>query len=106
MPKVTATREVRYAGVTYTSGQSFEASEKDAKTLKAIKKVVDATGDAPVSSADLPKAAYQSKTEEAEETAAPLSGSYRRRDMRAVGQTGEEKLSPSLRRGRPPKQRT
>lgn len=38
MPKLQATRELRYAGVTLKPGDIFEASDKDAKVLKLIKK--------------------------------------------------------------------
>jgi hypothetical protein len=42
MPKLQATRELRYAGKTLQPGDIFDASEKDAKVLKQIKKAADA----------------------------------------------------------------
>lgn len=42
MPKLQATTELRYAGKTVRPGDQFDASEKDAKILKAIRKAIDA----------------------------------------------------------------
>lgn len=42
MVLLVATREVRYAAKQYRLGDKFEASEKDARILKAIKKAKDA----------------------------------------------------------------
>lgn len=42
MPTLTAIAELRYAGRTVHPGDDFEASERDAKLLKAIKKAKDA----------------------------------------------------------------
>lgn len=102
MPMLKAIREVRYASVTYRPGDTFEASDKDAKILKAVKKAEDAN-DAP-KTVDLPNSVMAAK--EVGEPA-PLSQSYLRRDMRAEGgQTGEAKPSQSSHRGRPRKART
>lgn len=47
MPIITAVRELRYAGRTIVPGESFDASEKDAKLLVAIGKARAAAGEAP-----------------------------------------------------------
>lgn len=98
MPNLIATKEVRYAGKTMLAGESFEASDKDAKVLVAIKKAE--YGGAAKNKTDLPKKA--AKIEEAPvEPEAPLSRTYHRRDMQAQDtQTGEDSLSSSSRRGR------
>lgn len=93
MPRLQAIREVRYAGVTYLAGDTFDASDKDAKLLKAIKKAVAAAEEPAV---EIPK----------EEPPAPNfeAGHYRRRDMRAEdGRIGETISLQSSRRGRPRK---
>lgn len=102
MQKLTAIREVRYAGINYAAGQSFEASEKDAKLLVAVKKAV--YGGAPANKTDLPKAAAPEVIEEP--APLPEAPTYWRRDMTAGGLTGEEASPPSSRRGRPRKQST
>lgn len=101
MASLKALREVRYGGATYLPGASFEASDKDAKLLVAIKKAE--YGGVAKNKTDLPAP----KTEEAPvEPEAPLQPAYHRRDMQAAGLTGEEKPSQSSRRGRPRKERT
>jgi hypothetical protein len=101
MPMLKATRELRYAGVTLMPGDTFDASDKDARVLKAIKKAEDAS-EAKPRTVDLPAKAMKA-TEAPAEPEAPLSGNqYMRRDMQAVGQTGEAISAPSSRRGRPP----
>lgn len=42
MPTLTATKALRYAGRSLVAGDDFEASDKDARLLKAIGKAVDA----------------------------------------------------------------
>lgn len=103
MVAIIAAREVRYAGKTYRPGETFEATEKDAKLLVAIKK---ATTGAPGSAVDLPPAALEGDARHLRETyqtvvgKPPFSGwapeelrgrieahqqgrTYNRRDMRA-----------------------
>jgi hypothetical protein len=80
--KLTATREVRYAGVNYYEGDKFEASDKDAKLLIAIKK---ATAGDIKRTVDLP-AEVLSRAVHVEEDAAPANFTkrrYRRRDLSA-----------------------
>ena len=100
MPILKALREVRYASITYQAGETFEATDKDAKVLKAVRKATDA--EAAPKTVDLPKEAMVMA--EVEEDAAPLSG-YLRRDM-TVGQIGAEIPAQSSRRGRPRKVQT
>jgi len=100
MALLKAIREVRYAGETRYPGDTFEASDKDAKLLKAIGKAE--YGGEPSNKTDLPKRVKQ-PTKEVAEAPAPLSGTYLRRDMVATGQTGGDNPAPSSRRGRPPK---
>lgn len=103
--EMVAAKRVKYphgpTGKEYGPGEAFEAlSERDAKALFISGK---ATYGKPTNKTDLPR-----KKEEAVVTT-PLSetGRYQRRDMRAeAGQTGEEALRPSPRRGRPPRART
>jgi hypothetical protein len=52
MPTVTAAKELRYAGRTIHAGESFDATDKDARILTRIGKV----GPAPVNPTDVPKA--------------------------------------------------
>lgn len=42
MELIVTCRELQYAGKTYLTGARFEASDKDAKLLKAINKAADA----------------------------------------------------------------
>lgn len=42
MELIVTCRELQYAGKTYLTGARFEATEKDAKLLKAINKAADA----------------------------------------------------------------
>ena len=113
MPQLTATRELRYGGKTLLEGDSFEATDKDARTLIAIKKA-EAAGSSPKNKTDLPKEVMKpAKVEKVEEEApsepvVPLSTqNYMRRDMRATdGPTGEETSVPSSRRGRQPRKPT
>lgn len=65
--KLVAAKELRYAGRSLKAGESFEASEKDAKVLKAIGKAKDP-----------PRRGRPPKDGIAAET-----GEYLRRDMRA-----------------------
>ncbi len=110
MPKVKAIKEHRYGGAQRFPGDEYEASDKDAKLLKAVGKSGDATAQKSV--ADLPKevmqrAAPEPEPEVVEEPATPefRRGEYHRRDMRAEettelkpetpGRTGEAQQSPS-----------
>jgi hypothetical protein len=105
MPKLTALKEVRYAGKTIHAGQSFDASEKDARVLTAIGKV---SGAEPANKTDLPKVtttkAAASAPEPEGEQADPLERStkYQTRHMEAdqAGLTGEAASQQSSRRGR------
>ncbi len=57
MVLLVATREMRYAAKQYNRGDQFEASDKDARILKAIKKATDAPEEkAPPPRAPLPRA--------------------------------------------------
>lgn len=113
MPNLEATRTVRYGGKDRQPGDQFEASDKDAKILKAIGKAKDWEGPAK-SVVDLPdepkktapKPTVQPKAMKAQEVEdqpiAPLH--YLRRDMRAEdGPTGGAKSAQSSPRGRQPK---
>ena len=104
--KLTATREVRYAGVNYFEGDEFEASEKDAKLLIAIKKAAPGNVKKTVDLApEVMARAAKSEPLAEDEPVNFTSRQYERRDMTA-GPTGGDKLSPSSRRGRPRKERT
>lgn len=111
MPALIATKELRYGDRTVHPGEPFDASEKDARLLKAIGKAKDGE---PVNKTDLPKATMPSPADpelgddKEQEPPAPLErgASYQTRHMEAdTGLTGEEKPSPSSRRGRPQKGR-
>lgn len=105
MPELKALRELRYGGKTIFPGEGFEASEKEAKLLKAIGKATD--GEV-ANKTDLPKAATAPEPAP-EPDPVPLqdAGHYQRRDMRAEdGQTGEETSPASSRRGRRRKAQT
>jgi hypothetical protein len=52
MPTLTALKEVRYGGATVRAGETFEATEKDARLLKAIGQASDGEAKNPT---DLPK---------------------------------------------------
>lgn len=101
MPTITALKEVVYAGRTYYPGDTFDASEKDAKILCLLRKT--SSGAPARRVVDLPPRVAKAVEPEVAEEPAPLSGSYLRRDMQAVGQTGEDKPVQSSRRGRPRK---
>jgi hypothetical protein len=114
MPTLEAIKIVRYGGKDQQPGDVFEASEKDAKTLKLIKKAKDASG--PVkSAADLPSEVMQRSSrrepvtedepevvekvvEAVKEDEAPKPQTYLHRAMVADKTPG--------RRGRPPKSRS
>lgn len=97
--KLTATREVRYAGINYYEGDEFEASDKDAKLLIAIKK---ATPEPVKRAVDLdPEVMGRGSKEPLPEENFP-SRQYERRDLTA-GPTGGERQSSLPRRGRPRK---
>jgi hypothetical protein len=97
MPRLIALKEVRYARRTHVPGTDsaeFEASEKDAKVLKAIGKAADAPAKrAPAKQAKQMRAEEPAKVEpQVTQPVAPGSdmfetsqaaGTYGRRDMRA-----------------------
>ncbi len=103
MPTLEATRTVRYAGKDQQPGDQFEASDKDAKILIAIKKAKVPEG--PVKTAsDLPseimsRSSRREPLTEVVEDEAPKSQAYHRRDM--VAKT--PKAPAPKKRGRPGK---
>jgi len=101
MVPLKATTELRYGGVTRHAGDRFEATDKDARLLKAIGKAVD-DGALP-NRTDLP--VLKTKEAPAEpDVPLPGPGAYRRRDLQAEdGLTGEASAAPSSRRARPRK---
>lgn len=93
MPKLEViAKAVRYAGKEYRFGQTFDASDKDAKVLKAIKKVKDAAPEVPKTQR-VPerKPVVETRVMAAEAPAPTADGSdgeasrrrYRRSDMRS-----------------------
>ena len=90
-----------YGRNVYRRGEEFEASDKDARLLKFIRKAADAVAPPPPAKV---KAIVQ---EVPAEPPVPLSSHYLRRDMRAEdGRTGETTSLRLSRRGRPRKVRT
>ena len=102
MNLIVTCRELRYAGETYLRGARFEASDKDAKLLKAVKKAADAPADpVPMREAasvrpaqpvaelpaepDAPEASEpeQAEVPEAEGAETMPRRAYRRRDLKA-----------------------
>ena len=85
MPMLKATRTVRYGRIEYKAGETFEASDKDARVLIAIKKAVFGPASMPGPAiVDRQPAPAAPKAEEP----APVPferprRQYRRRDMRA-----------------------
>jgi len=79
MPRLIATKEVKYAGVVRKVGDTFDAGDEDARKLIGWGKAANATGQAP---------AYSNKAESSEglfngadESPAKSKRQYRRRDM-------------------------
>lgn len=101
--KLVALKELRYAGATYLPGAMFEAADKDARLLKAVKRAADAsTKPAKPAHVDIPAPPAKEAEEPSPEF---VPGHYQRRDMRAEdGRTGEATSLQSLRRGRPRKE--
>jgi len=102
MVPLRATTELRYAGVTLHAGDAFEATDRDARLLKAIGKAV---GDGSLPNrTDLP--VLKSKEAPVEpEAPLPGLGAYQRRDLRAEdGRSGEASAARSSRRARPRKE--
>jgi len=92
MPKLVATKELFYAGKTRNVGDEFDASDKDAKILKAIGKASDPAPKrgrqvetAALATAPAPKEEppVQQTEASATEEAAPLRRRYYRRDLRS-----------------------
>lgn len=105
MPELTAIKEHRYGGTQRFPGDNYEATDKDAKLLKAVGRAKD-KGSARKSPVDLPDEVMSRKVEEAPaEPEAPLPepNTYLRRDMQAAGQIGETAQSSLSRPGRRPK---
>jgi hypothetical protein len=105
-----AAKRVKYPhgpdGREYRAGEDFEAlSERDAKGLyvSGAARYAAPFEKKARSVVDIPKRAVKAVEPEVAEEPAPLSGTYLRRDMQAVGQTGEDKPVQSSRRGRPRK---
>lgn len=82
MPRLIATREVRYSGVTHKPGEEFEASEKDARILKGIGKAADPEKRETVP----PRRALRTTAlaeDAGEDAGEPARRRYRRRDLTA-----------------------
>jgi hypothetical protein len=88
MVQITATRELRYAGKRVLPGDTFEASDKDAKILVAVKRATHG----PTPAAAAPAHVLATRAAPIEREAAPeaLPGpqTYSRRDMAAEAQSG------------------
>lgn len=109
MVQIIATREIQYAGKRVLAGERFEATEKDAKIYVAVKRaalpgpveppasIKTMAAPEPVEPAPAP---VEAAKEEAAPEAPPHPQTYSRRDMQAVGQTGQADRSPSSRQGR------
>lgn len=90
MPKLEVIgRALRYAKVEYKAGETFEASDKDAKVLKAVKRAKDAAAEAPKPVA-APRPAVETRVMTPEVPVSSDDGDssttrrrYRRNDMRA-----------------------
>jgi hypothetical protein len=118
MVQIIATREIQYAGKRVLAGESFDATEKDAKIYVAVKRATLAgfveppamlkTMAAPAPAEPVAPAAEP--VDPAKEEAAPDAPAhpqtYSRRDMTAAGPTGPANPSPSSRRGHPRKAKT
>jgi hypothetical protein len=91
MPKLIVTaKEFRYAGRSMAAGETFDASDKDARLIKATGKAADAPGDLPAPPKPpitrAPRMRFpQPPITPAQEAAkgAEQSNIYERRDMRA-----------------------
>lgn len=80
--KITAIKDLRYAGVSLVTGDDFEASDKDARILKAIGKARDYVAEVAV-----------------EPTPEPVkkAGTYRTRQMKAADvEPAEETDEPAV----------
>lgn len=102
MPKLVATKAVRYAGKEMAAGEEFDASDKDAKLLIAVHKAELAPPPKRPRHIDSQPKVEPKALKPVEEPAAdpkPASGLYQRRDMRAEdGRTGETTSAPSSHR--------
>lgn len=97
--KLVALKELRYAGTNYLPGASFEASDRDARLLKAVKKAGD-----PPPAPEKPVHVDMPAPPAKEPNPGPFVASYLRRDMQAEdGRTGETTSLQFSRRGRPRK---
>lgn len=107
MVKITATREIQYAGIRVQPGETFDATEKDAKIFVAVKRATLAPATVPQSApaaltVKAPPAPEPTPEVEAAPEAPPHPQTYHRRDMVAeppAGPTGPAKSPRSLRRG-------
>lgn len=103
MQRLTALKEVRYAGVQRFPGDEFEASDKDARLLMAVKRA------APVEVKDVPARQKRADvgTKEIQPAPLPEAGRYRRRDMQAdSGRIGGTALPSSSQVGQAPEPQT
>lgn len=120
MVEIVATREIKYAGKRVLPGETFDATEKDAKIYVAVKRATlpgsvelpDSlkTMAAPEPVEPAPEPEHAEPAETVEEEAAPEAPAhpqtYSRRDMTAAGPTGPETASPLSRRGHPRRTKT
>lgn len=86
MPKLeVVAREIYYARKAYKTGDTFEASENDAKLFKAIGKAKDAATEAP-KPATRKRNSYETRTMTSDasvQSAVSDAARYLRRDMRS-----------------------